>query len=123
MQLTKGLEVEIYTGKKTGEIVGLSDRIVRDLSGFVREPDSRNVEYTTPPLNSYDRLLCGILQPRRQLRHYLSQLGEDYTLIPGSCLALGGRIPFTVLTPKILTIPTSNKPTAPRWSPPAFTSI
>ncbi|MBE9196158.1 putative glutamate--cysteine ligase, partial [Synechocystis sp. LEGE 06083] len=46
MQLTKGLEVEIYTGKKTGEIVGLSDRIVRDLSGFVREPDSRNVEYT-----------------------------------------------------------------------------
>ena len=64
MQLTKGLEVEIYTGKKSGEIVGLSDRIVRDLSGFVREPDSRNVEYTTPPLNSYDRLLCAILQRR-----------------------------------------------------------
>ncbi len=94
MQLTKGLEVEIYTGKKTGEIVGLSDRIVRDLSGFVREPDSRNVEYTTPPLNSYDRLLCAILQPRRQLRHYLSQLGEEYTLIPGSCLALGGTDTF-----------------------------
>ncbi|AIE75509.1 MULTISPECIES: glutamate--cysteine ligase [unclassified Synechocystis] len=94
MQLTKGLEVEIYTGKKTGEVIGLSDRIVRDLSGFVREPDSRNVEYTTPPLNSYDRLLCAILQPRRQLRHYLSQLGPDYTLIPGSCLALGGTDTF-----------------------------
>lgn len=94
MQLTKGLEVEIYTGKKNGEIIGLSDRIVRDLSGFVREPDSRNVEYTTPPLSSYDRLLCGILQPRRQLRQYLNQLREDYTLIPGSCLALGGTDTF-----------------------------
>lgn len=94
MQLTKGLEVEIYTGKKNGEIIGFSDRIVRDLRGFVREPDSRNVEYTTPPLNGYDSLLCGILQPRRLLRHYLSQLGEDYTLIPGSCLALGGTDTF-----------------------------
>lgn len=94
MQLTKGLEIEIYTGKKTGEIVGLSDRIVRDLAGFVREPDSRNVEYTTAPIHSYDRLLCAILKPRRQLRQYLSQLGADYTLIPGSCLALGGTDTF-----------------------------
>lgn len=94
MQLTKGLEIEIYTGKTTGEIVGLSDRIVRDLAGFVREPDSRNVEYTTAPINSYDRLLCAILKPRRQLRQYLAQLGPDYTLIPGSCLALGGTDTF-----------------------------
>ncbi len=89
MLLTKGLEVEIYTGTAKGEILGLSDRIVRDLTGFVREPDSRNVEYTTAPFTSYDRLLCAILRPRRQLRHYLEDLG-NYTLIPGSCLSLGG---------------------------------
>jgi predicted glutamate--cysteine ligase len=87
--LTKGVEVEIYTGTPQGEIIGLSDRIVRDLSGFVREPDSRNVEYTTAPFSNYERLLCAILRPRRQLREYLAQQG-NYTLIPGSCLSLGG---------------------------------
>lgn len=46
--LSKGFEVELYTGKPTAEIVGLSDRIVKDLAGFVREPDTRNVEFTTP---------------------------------------------------------------------------
>ncbi|MEM1368030.1 MAG: glutamate--cysteine ligase [Cyanobacteria bacterium P01_H01_bin.15] len=89
MLLSKGFEVEIYTGKLTGEIVGLSDRIIRDLDGFVREPDSRNVEYTTAPFCRYERLLCALLAPRRLLRNYLHQLGE-YTLIPGSTLSLGG---------------------------------
>ncbi|MFM7383284.1 MAG: glutamate--cysteine ligase [Microcystaceae cyanobacterium] len=89
MLLTKGVEVEIYTGTPQGKIVGLSDRIVRDLSGFVREPDSRNVEYTTAPFTNYERLLCALLKPRRQLRDYLKTQG-DYTLIPGSCLPLGG---------------------------------
>ena len=87
--LSKGLEVEIYTGTPQGEIVGLSDRIVKDLQGFVREPDSRNVEYTTPPCYCYDRLLCSILQPRQKLRNYLQKQG-NYTLIPGSTLSLGG---------------------------------
>jgi predicted glutamate--cysteine ligase len=87
--LSKGFEVEMYTGTPDGEIVGLSDRIVEDLDGFVREPDSRNVEYTTAPLCCYDRLLCAILRPRLQLRKYLKQLG-NYTLIPGSTLSLGG---------------------------------
>lgn len=89
MLLTKGVEIEIYTGTPQGEIIGLSDRIVRDLSGFVREPDSRNVEYTTAPFSNYERLLCAILRPRRQLREYLAKQG-NYTLIPGSCLSLGG---------------------------------
>lgn len=89
MLLTKGVEVEIYTGTPDGEVVGLSDRIVRDLDGFVREPDSRNVEYTTAPLTSYDRLLCALVRPRQQLRKYLHRIG-NYTLIPGSCLPLGG---------------------------------
>lgn len=88
MLLSKGLEIEIYTGTPQGEIVGLSDRIVKDLDGFVREPDSRNVEYTTPPCCSYESLLCAILQPRLHLRNYIKTLG-DYTLIPGSTLSLG----------------------------------
>ncbi len=88
MLLSKGFEIEMYTGTATGEVVGLSDRIVRDLDGFVREPDSRNVEYTTAPLCCYDRLLCALLKPRKQLRRYLQSLG-NYTLIPGSTLSLG----------------------------------
>ena len=89
MLLSKGFEIEMYTGTPQGDIVGLSDQIVASLDGFVREPDSRNVEYTTAPLYSYDRLLCALLRPRQQLRAYLNRLG-DYTLIPGSTLSLGG---------------------------------
>ena len=87
--LSKGFEVEMYTGTPEGEIVGLSDKIVRALDGFVREPDSRNVEYTTAPFCGYDRLLCALLKPRQALRAYLHTLG-DYTLIPGSTMSLGG---------------------------------
>ena len=93
MLLCKGFEIEVYTGTRQGDIVGLSDRIVADLDGFVTEPDSRNVEYTTAPFSSYDRLLCALLRPRQQLRAYLKQVG-DYTLIPGSTLSLGGREKF-----------------------------
>lgn len=89
MLLTKGFEVEMYTGTMDGDIVGLSDQIVADLDGFIREPDSRNVEYTTPPFFQYERLLCELLRPRQRLRTYLKQLG-NYTIIPGSTLALGG---------------------------------
>ncbi len=89
MLLSKGFEVEMFTGTPIGDVVGLSDRIVADLDDFVREPDSRNVEYTTAPLCNYDRLLCALVRPRRKLRQYLKQLG-DYTLLPGSTLALGG---------------------------------
>ena len=88
MLLSKGFEIELYTGTPQGDVVGLSDRIVGDLDGFVREPDSRNVEYTTAPLCCYDRLLCALLRPRGQLRNYLQQQG-NYTLIPGSTLSLG----------------------------------
>lgn len=88
MLLSKGFEIEVYTGTKEGDIVGFSDQIVRDLDGFVREPDNRNVEYTTAPFCNYDRLLCAILRPRKVLRDYLHNLG-DYTVIPGSSLSLG----------------------------------
>jgi predicted glutamate--cysteine ligase len=87
--LLKGFEIEMYTGTHQGEIVGLSDKIVASLDGFVREPDSRNVEYTTQPLSDYEKLLCALLRPRRQLRQYLKKIG-NFTLIPGSTLSLGG---------------------------------
>lgn len=86
--LSKGFEIEVYTGTQQGDIVGLSDRITAELNGFVREPDSRNVEYTTAPLYRYEHLLCELVRPRQRLRAYLQQLG-DYTLIPGSTLSLG----------------------------------
>ncbi|MCM0589292.1 MAG: glutamate--cysteine ligase [Gloeotrichia echinulata IR180] len=88
MVLSKGFEIEMYTGTPQGEIVGLSDKIVGVIDGFVREPDSRNVEYTTKPLLNYEQLLCALLSPRRNLRNYIKRLG-DYTLIPGSTLSLG----------------------------------
>ena len=89
MLLSKGFEVEMYTGRTDGEIIGLSDKIVKSLSGFVREPDSRNVEYTTPPLQQYEQLLCELVTPRRQLRRFLTSLDSGYTLIPGSTLSTG----------------------------------
>ncbi|MFN6517322.1 MAG: glutamate--cysteine ligase [Nostoc sp. CreGUA01] len=89
MVLLKGFEIEMYTGTPQGEIVGLSDKIVAALDGFVREPDSRNVEYITQPSANYENLLCALLRPRRTLRNYLNRLG-NYTLIPGSTLSLAG---------------------------------
>jgi predicted glutamate--cysteine ligase len=79
----------MYTGTPQGDIVGLSDKIVDSLDGFVREPDSRNVEYITPPYHQYDQLLCSLVRPRVQLRDYIKRLG-NYTLIPGSTLSVGG---------------------------------
>jgi len=79
----------MYTGTHKGEVVGLSDKIILALDGFMLEPDSRNVEYVTSPSTSYENLLCALLRPRRQLRQFLQRLG-NFTLIPGSTLSLGG---------------------------------
>ncbi|MEM8612576.1 MAG: glutamate--cysteine ligase [Cyanobacteria bacterium P01_H01_bin.105] len=96
--LLKGFEVEAYTGTPDGDIVGLSHHITADLDGFVREPDSRNVEYVTPPRQSYERLLCDLVTPRLQLRRYLKTLGE-YTIVPGSTLSMGNSHRFYRSTP------------------------
>ncbi|MEO0884440.1 MAG: glutamate--cysteine ligase [Cyanobacteria bacterium J06648_10] len=93
MLLSKGFEVEMYTGTPAGEVVGFSDKIVATLDGFVREPDKRNVEYTTAPFCRYEHLLCELIKPRVRLRNYLATLG-DYTIIPGSTLPLGGAKSF-----------------------------
>ena len=74
--LSKGFEIEMYTGTPKADVVGLSDKIVSALDGFVREPDNRNVEYTTAPSTNYEQLLCALLRPRMQLRKYLHSLGS-----------------------------------------------
>lgn len=95
MLLSKGFEIEMYTGTPSGDVVGLSDKIVANLDGnFAKEPDSRNVEYITSPSTQYESQLCELLRPRRKLREYLKKLG-NYTLIPGSTLALGGSDRFS----------------------------
>ena len=99
MLLSKGFEVEMYTGTPAGEVVGFSDKIVAELEGFVREPDARNVEYTTAPFCRYEHLLCELIKPRVRLRNYLKTLG-DYTIIPGSTLPLGGADVFHRSDPK-----------------------
>lgn len=89
MLLTKGFEVEVFTATSAGEVVGFSDQIVAAIPGFVREPDNRNVEYTTPPYTRYEHLFQALLEPRQRLRHFLRDRG-GFTLLPGSTLALGG---------------------------------
>jgi predicted glutamate--cysteine ligase len=86
--LTKGFEVEVFTGSPLGKIQGLSQIISKELEGFVKEPDSRNVEYITSPTQHYSQALCDIVMPRLRLRSFLKGLG-DYSIIPGSTLSLG----------------------------------
>ena len=85
--LLKGFEVELYTGRPDGTVVGCSADVAAQLAGFVTEPDCRNLEYTTPPDASYRNQLQLLLEPRRRLRPWLAQRG--LTLLPGSTLSTG----------------------------------
>ena len=83
--LLKGIEEEVYAGTPAGEVVGLSHRVAADMQGYDREPDCRNIEFTTQPLRCYEQLGCELLERRLRLRNYLKKIG-GYTLIPGCCL-------------------------------------
>lgn len=85
--LLKGFEVEMFTGRPDGAVVGCADAAARALPGFMVEPDRRNLEYATPPAADYHQQLVQLLEPRRALRAWLRQ--RDLTLLPGSCLSLG----------------------------------
>jgi len=85
--LLKGFEVEMYTGRPDGTVVGCSAQAAAELSGFVTEPDQRNLEYITPPEASYGRQLELLLEPRQRLRAWLAPRG--LTLLPGSTLSTG----------------------------------
>jgi len=85
--LPKGFEVEMYTGRSDGTVVGCAAEAAAALEGFVTEPDNRNLEYTTPPHPDYRQQLAFLLEPRRRLRRWLAP--RDLTLLPGSTLSLG----------------------------------
>ena len=85
--LLKGFEVELYTGRADGTVVGCSAEAAAALEGFVTEPDHRNLEYITPPDASYDNQLRLLVEPRQRLRLWLAS--RQLTLLPGSTLSLG----------------------------------
>lgn len=85
--LLKGFEVELYTGRADGTVVGCSTEAAAALAGFVTEPDCRNLEYITSPEASYSKQLEQLLEPRRRLRRWLEPRG--LTLLPGSTMSLG----------------------------------
>jgi predicted glutamate--cysteine ligase len=85
--LLKGFEVELYTGRADGTVVGCSAEAAAALDGFVTEPDCRNLEYITPPDADYSRQLQLLLEPRQRLRRWLAN--RNLTLLPGSTLSLG----------------------------------
>ena len=83
-QLLKGFEVEMFTGRDTGENVGVAIDVMRDFPDFVNEPDHRNLEYITAPIADYPGLATALTEPRRRLRTWLAK--RDLTLLPGSTL-------------------------------------
>ncbi len=83
----KGFEVELFTGRKNGEHIGVALDVKKDLSEFVIEPDHRNLEYITEPKADYESLYKDILEPRIKLRNWL--LSRNLTIIPCSTLSLG----------------------------------
>ena len=85
--LLKGFEVELFTGRDTGENVGVAIDVMKDFPDFVNEPDHRNLEYITAPIADYTRLATALTEPRRRLRIWLAK--RDLTLLPGSTLSLG----------------------------------
>jgi predicted glutamate--cysteine ligase len=87
--LTKGFEVEMYTGRADGTVVGCSAEALAALPDLEMaiEPDRRNLEYLTPPDADYGRQLEHLLIPRQRLRGWLASRG--LTLLPGSTLSLG----------------------------------
>ncbi len=81
--LYKGFEVELFTGSQNKH-VGVSNDIEKTFSNFVKEPDNRNVEYITNPEKDYKVSYRNLLEPRKNLRQWLSN--RDLTIIPSSTL-------------------------------------
>lgn len=96
--LTKGFEVEMFTGRRDGVVVGCAAEAAQALEGFVTEPDNRNLEYTTPPEADYAKQLAYLLAPRQLLRRWLAE--RDLTLLPGSTLSLGDSTRFVRSNPE-----------------------
>jgi len=87
----KGFEVELFTGSYDSHI-GVSADIEKNFSDFVKEPDSRNVEYITKPEKDYKFLYEKLITPRKNLRQWLDNKG--LTIIPSSTLCFNHDIQF-----------------------------
>ena len=87
LMMLKGFEVELFTGTFAGKNVGVASSVTEELSGFVKEPDQRNLEYITVPDQRYDVLKHALLLPRQKLRKWLDF--QKLTILPGSTLSLG----------------------------------
>ncbi|OGI10627.1 MAG: putative glutamate--cysteine ligase [Candidatus Melainabacteria bacterium RIFCSPLOWO2_02_FULL_35_15] len=85
--LLKGVEIELYAGTESGEVLPLSVKLKEKFPDFSQEPDQRNFEYITKPNRNYYELFKEIIETRINIRNYLKSLG-NLTLIPGSTIAL-----------------------------------
>ena len=81
--LSKGFEVELFTGSLNSHI-GVSSEIEKKFPDFVKEPDNRNVEYITTPEKDYNCLYEKLITPRKKLRRWLNK--KELTIIPSSTL-------------------------------------
>ena len=90
--LLKGFEVEMYTGRPDGTVVGCAAAAAQELEGFVTEPDHRNLEYTTPPEASYPRQLALLLEPRIEIKLALDILPWCLLIAVHSNLCLPKRL-------------------------------
>lgn len=86
--LKKGLEIELYGGFATGEVIPLSSKIVEQFPDCSQEPDQRNFEYITKPTTSYEELFVEIIEPRTKIRNFLKTIDKNLTLIPHSTIPL-----------------------------------
>jgi predicted glutamate--cysteine ligase len=96
--MRKGLEDEVYTGLADGRIIGVHERIDHALPGFQTEPDSRNPELITQPMQSYDEIGSALVGMRARLRRWLEGQGK-YTLIPGATMSMGDSSVFLISDP------------------------
>lgn len=85
--LCKGIEVELYAGKASGEIVPISTDLKSELPEVSQEPDQRNFEYITNPTKDYETLRSELILPKIKIRETLKDK-FGLTLIPGSTLSL-----------------------------------
>ena len=85
--LKKGVEIELYAGTESGEVLPLSTKLKEKFPDFSQEPDQRNFEYITKPNRDYFDLFKEIIETRINVRNHLKSL-RNLTLIPGSTISL-----------------------------------
>jgi len=96
--LTKGLEEEVYTGRRDGTVAPLADRIAAAMPEYHTEPDARNVEFTTRPYRDYECVVGEVMEQRLRLRDWLNANG-GYTLVQGGTMALETSDEFHISDP------------------------